>query len=156
MNAQSPQEVLEAVRRLEADLATIRSRARERERDLTDLRRAIAEDAARERQALVEDMERLVDLIGTSWRATHDQIAALSGEVTGLRDTVEAMRGASEQAAGGLRDEVRGVREEVTDLRRFAERTAGGLRNARVELHLGPAPAHVSLSTSENGAGASG
>lgn len=146
MNAQSPQEVLEAVRRLEADLATIRSRARERERDLTDVRRAIAEDAARERQALVEDMERLVDLIGTSWRATHDQIAALSGEITGLRDTVEAMRGAGEQAAAG-------TREEVAELRRFAERTASGLRNARVELHLGPAPAHVSVSTGGNGAG---
>jgi predicted nucleic acid-binding Zn-ribbon protein len=149
VNAQSPQEVLEAVRRLEADLATIRSRARERERDLDDVRRAIAEDAARERQALVEDMERLVDLIGTSWRATHDQIAALSGEITGLRDTVEAMRGATEQGAAG-------VREEVADLRRFAERTASGLRNARVELHLGPAPAHVSVSTSENGVGTPG
>lgn len=89
MTAQSPQEVLEAVRRLEADLATIRARARERERDMDDLRRAIAEDAARERQALVEDMERLVDLVGTSWRATHDQIAALAGEVQGLREFAE-------------------------------------------------------------------
>lgn len=87
--AQSPQEVLEAVRRLEADLDAIRARARERERDLQEVRRAIAADAARERQALVEDMERLVELIGTSWRATHDQIAALAGEVAGLRDFAE-------------------------------------------------------------------
>lgn len=95
--AQSPQEVLEAVRRLEADLEAIRARARERERDLDDVRRAIAADAARERQALVEDMERLVELIGTSWRATHDQIAGLAREVAGLRDFAE-------RTAGSLRD----------------------------------------------------
>ena len=98
MTAQTPQEVLEAVRRLEADLHSIRTRARERERDLNDLRAGIASDAARERQALVEDMERLVDLIGTSWRATHDQIAALAGEVAGLRHfaetTASTLRGA--------------------------------------------------------------
>ncbi len=96
MNAQSPQEVLEAVRRLEADLESIRSRARERERDLSDLRAGIAADAARERQQLVEDMERLVDLIGTSWQSTHRQIAALATEVAGLRAFAE-------EAAGGLR-----------------------------------------------------
>ena len=97
MMAQSPQEVLEAVRRLEADLATIRSRAHERERDLSDLRADIAADAARERRALVEDMERLVDLIGSSWSSTRDQIATLSREVEGLRQFAE-------QAVGGLRD----------------------------------------------------
>lgn len=96
MTAQSPQEVLEAVRRLEADLASIRSRARERERDLSDLRAGIAADAARERQALVEDMERLVDLIGASWRSMHDQIGALTQEVQGLRRFAE-------DAVGGLR-----------------------------------------------------
>jgi predicted AAA+ superfamily ATPase len=96
-SAQSPQEVLEAVRRLEADLDAIRARARERERDLNEVRRAIAADAARERRALVEDMERLVELIGTSWRATHDQIAALASEVAGLRDFAE-------RTAGTLRD----------------------------------------------------
>ena len=97
MMAQSPQEVLEAVRRLEADLSTIRSRAHERERDLSDLRAQIAADAARERQALVEDMERLVDLIGASWRSTNNQISALATEVQGLRQFAEA-------AVGGLRD----------------------------------------------------
>jgi len=105
---QTPQEVLEAVRRLESDLDAIRARARERERevDFDEMRRAITGDAARERQLLVEDMERLVDLIGSSWRATHDQIAALAHEVVGLRD--------------------------------FAERTAVSVRDARVELHLAP------------------
>ena len=97
MMAQSPQEVLEAVRRLEADLARIRAGARERERDLSDLRAEIAADAARERRALVEDMERLVDLIGVSWRSTHEQIAALAQEVEGLRRFAE-------QTVGGFRD----------------------------------------------------
>jgi multidrug resistance efflux pump len=96
VTAQSPQEVLEAVRRLEADLAAIRSRARERERDLSDLRADIAADSARERQSLVEDMERLVELIGASWRSTHDQIAGLAQEVKELRryaeDTVGGLR----------------------------------------------------------------
>lgn len=99
MTAQTPQEVLEAVRRLEDDLQAIRTRARERERDMDSLRSALAADAAREREALVEDMARLVDLIGTSWRATHDQIAELAGEVRHLRDFAETtaamLRGAS-------------------------------------------------------------
>jgi chromosome segregation ATPase len=97
--AQTPQEVLEAVRRLEDDLQAIRARARERERDMDALRAGIAADAARERQALVEDMERLVDLIGTSWRSTHDQIAGLTAEVRHLRrfaeSTADMLEGAS-------------------------------------------------------------
>ena len=97
MSAQSPREVLEAVRRLEADLDAIRARARERERDAAELRAGIAADAARERQALVEDLERVVELIGTSWRSTHDQIAELSHQVAGLRRFAE-------QTAGALRD----------------------------------------------------
>jgi multidrug resistance efflux pump len=107
--AQSPQEVLEAVRRLEADLATIRSRARERERDLSDLRADLAADAARERQALVEDMERLVDLIGASWRSTHDQIRALSDEVQGLRRFAEDAVGGISGARMELRFERNGT-----------------------------------------------
>lgn len=99
MRAQTPQEVLEAVRRLEDDLQAIRARARERERDMDSLRAALAEDAARERQALVEDMGRLVDLIGTSWRSTHDQIADLAAEVGSLRrfaeTTATMLQGAS-------------------------------------------------------------
>jgi chromosome segregation ATPase len=99
VRAQTPQEVLEAVRRLEDDLQTIRTRARERERDMDSLRVALAQDAARERRALVEDMERLVDLIGTSWRSTHDQIAELTAEVRHLRNfaetTADMLRGAS-------------------------------------------------------------
>jgi multidrug resistance efflux pump len=82
---QSPGEVLEAVRRLEADLEVMRARARDRERDVIDLQATMAEDAARERQALVEDMERIVELVGASWRSTRDQVAALAADVAGLR-----------------------------------------------------------------------
>lgn len=110
--AQSPQEVLEAVRRLEADLEAIRTRARERERDLRDLRAGIAADAARERQQIVEDMERLVDLIGSSWESTHRQIAALASEVAGLRTFAE-------EATAGLR----GARLEL----QLAPRVANGM-----------------------------
>ena len=41
-------------------------------------------------------MERLVDLIGSSWESTHRQIAALAGEVAGLRAFAE-------EATAGLR-----------------------------------------------------
>lgn len=99
MTAHSPQEVLEAVRRLEADLDAIRRRARERERDMADLRAGIRADAAAERIALMEDMERIVDLIGASWRSTTEQISALADEVAGLRSFAETtatmLRGAS-------------------------------------------------------------
>jgi multidrug resistance efflux pump len=95
---QRPREVLEAVRRLEAELDAVRAGARARERELDDLRTAIAADAARERRALVEDLERVVDLVGASWRSTNAQIAALTGEVAALRafaeETAAALRGA--------------------------------------------------------------
>jgi hypothetical protein len=103
LSAQSPREVLEAVRRLEADLDAIRARARERERDAAELRAAIAADAARERRALVEDLERVVDLIGASWRSTHDQIAELADQVAGLRAFAEGTAGALRDARLELR-----------------------------------------------------
>jgi F0F1-type ATP synthase membrane subunit b/b' len=83
--AQTPQEVLEAVRRLEDDLQAIRARARERERDMETLRAGIAADAARERQALVEDMERhlaegTADMLKGASVELH-----LGGPVNGLR-----------------------------------------------------------------------
>ncbi|MGD9696816.1 MAG: hypothetical protein AB7V42_14290 [Thermoleophilia bacterium] len=98
-----PAEVLEAVRRLEADLDGIRRRARDRTADAAELREAIAADAARERRILVEDMERIVDLIGTGWRSTHEQISALSAEVAGLRSFAEQ----TAAALSGARIEVR-------------------------------------------------
>jgi multidrug resistance efflux pump len=100
---QSPGEVLEAVRRLEADLEVMRARARDRERDVIDLQATMAADAARERQALVEDMERIVDLIGASWRSTHDQVAALAEEVATLRRFAEDTVGSLGEARLELR-----------------------------------------------------
>jgi hypothetical protein len=101
--AQSPREVLEAVRRLEADLEAIRRRARERERDMEDLRAGIAADAATERRALVEDLERVVELIGASWQSTHDQISGLAQEVAGLRRFAEGTAAALREARVELR-----------------------------------------------------
>ena len=46
MSADSPREVLEAVRRLEAELEVLRRQARDRQRDAIDLREALAADAA--------------------------------------------------------------------------------------------------------------
>lgn len=81
--------MLEAVRRLEAELEVLRRQARARERDAVDLRAGIAADAALERRYLVEDLERVVDLIGASWRSTHDQVAELGRRVDSLRGFVE-------------------------------------------------------------------
>jgi hypothetical protein len=76
----------------------MRRQARERERDAIDLRAAVAADAAVERRALVEDLERVIDLIGASWRSTHDQISELGAKVAGLRDYIEQTAGSLRQA----------------------------------------------------------
>ena len=94
---------MEAVRRLEAELEVLRRQARDRERDAIDLRRAIAADAALERRALVEDLERVVELIGASWRSTHDGIAELGARVDELRDYIEDTAGALRRARLELR-----------------------------------------------------
>lgn len=95
--------MLEAVRRLEAELEVMRRQARDRARDAIDLREAIAADAARERRAMVEDLERVVDLIGASWRSTHDQIAELGARIDGLRAFVEDSVGSIKTARLELR-----------------------------------------------------
>ncbi len=95
--------MLEAVRRLEAELEVLRRQARDRERDAIDLREAIAAEAARERRAMVEDLERVVDLIGASWRSTHGQIADLGRQVDALRAFVEDSVGSIKTARLELR-----------------------------------------------------
>lgn len=112
-----PQDVLAAVRRLEAELEEVRSRARQvapsvPPAGLVELRRALAADAARERREIVEDMEALVDLVGTSWRSTGDQIAALSAQVAALV-------------------------VQVGEIRAMAEDARQAMRGARIELRLG-------------------
>ena len=103
MTGDSPREVLEAVRRLEAELEVMRRQARDRERDAIDLREALGADAAVERRLIVEDLERIVDLVGASWRSTHEQVAALAGEVEALRAFVEDSVGALRTARLELR-----------------------------------------------------
>jgi hypothetical protein len=109
-----PHEVLAAVRRLEGDLAEMRARARHAgaPSGLDELRRLLAADAARERQRSVEDMEALVDLVGASWRATGDRIAALSGQIAA-------------------------VAAQVGEIRAMAEEARRAVSGARVELRLG-------------------
>ena len=103
MNPGSPREVLEAVRRLEAEHLELRRQARDRERDAIDLREALADDGARERRAMVEDLERVVDLIGASWRSTHEQVADLGRRVDDLRQYVEDSVGSLRAARLELR-----------------------------------------------------
>jgi hypothetical protein len=103
LTGDSPREVLEAVRRLEAELEVLRRQARDRQRDAIDLREALGADAAVERRLIVEDMERIVDLIGASWRATHDQVAALGSQVDALRAFVEDSVGSIKSARLELR-----------------------------------------------------
>jgi multidrug resistance efflux pump len=103
LTGDTPREVLEAVRRLEADLEVLRRQARERERDAIDLREAMAADAARERRAMVEDLERVLDLIGASWRSTHDQVAEVGRQVDALRAFVEDSVGSLRTARLELR-----------------------------------------------------
>ena len=93
MSADSPREVLEAVRRLEAELEVLRRQARDRQRDAIDLREALSAD----------DLERVVDLIGASWRSTHEQVADLARQVGDLRAFVEDSVGSIKTARLELR-----------------------------------------------------
>ncbi|MEW6582792.1 MAG: hypothetical protein AB1416_08540 [Actinomycetota bacterium] len=110
-----PRDVLAAVRRLEAELEDIRSRARQATpapAGLDELRRVLAADAARERREIVEDMEALVDLVGTAWRSTGEQIAAISHQLAALA-------------------------VQVGEIRAMAEDARRAMRGARLELRLG-------------------
>ena len=128
MNPGSPREVLEAVRRLEAELEVLRRQARDRERDAIDLREALADDAARERRAMVEDLERVVDLIGASWRSTHDQVADLGRRVDDLRQYVEDSVGSLKAARLELRLQTtpRERRRRLKGRSRLRRRRGGG------------------------------
>jgi hypothetical protein len=87
-----PHEVLAAVRRLEAELDELRARTRRSAApDLEGLRQAIAADSARERRAVVEDLDTMLDLIGESWRDTRGQIGRLEARVGELGDQVQTL-----------------------------------------------------------------
>jgi hypothetical protein len=98
-----PHEVLAAVRRLEADLEDMRAGGRPAGAELRALRETIAEDAARERAAMVEDLEVVMDVVEVGWRRVSAQIAALAGELGELRTSAEQLR----RTMSGARLEIR-------------------------------------------------
>lgn len=106
-----PRDVLAAVRRLEADLEDMRTRPA-----------APAPDPAAmgvaEQTALVEDLEVLVDLVGSAWRTTREEVAAIAAELADLTRLADEARAALKD----MRFELRLVRDEA----RAAEDAPGG------------------------------
>lgn len=98
-----PRDVLDAVRRLEADLDEMRERGATAP-DLDPAAMSVAEQTA-----LVEDLEVLVDLVGSSWRTTREEIAAVAAELTELKRLADEARAALKD----MRFELRLVRDEA-------------------------------------------
>jgi len=99
-----PREVLEAVRRLEGELADLRSRAMHpMAREIDRLRAGMAEDAATERRRIVEDLDTVLELVGETWRSTREQLDAMREELAATRAEMAALRRGIE----GARLEVR-------------------------------------------------
>lgn len=99
-----PRDVLAAVQRLEADLDEIRGR--------TAAQGPAPEPGAlsvADQTALVEDLEVLVDLVGSSWRTTRQEVAAVAAELAELRRLADEARAALKD----VRFELRLVRDEA-------------------------------------------
>lgn len=125
MEAQSPRDVLAAVRRMEDELDAARRATRERERQLEDVRAGVAAEQAVEHRQVVEDLERVVELIGAAWRDTRTRMTALADEVarlSRLSGEVAALR----RAAEGRADE--GLAADIADLRASSRVGAEELR----------------------------
>ncbi len=86
-----PREVLDAVRRLEAGLDEIRVRT---SGTPTVVAAPAVEASISEQRALVEDLELVVELVGNSWRATRDEVAAIGAELAELRRLADEARSA--------------------------------------------------------------
>ncbi len=99
-----PRDVLDAVRRLEADLGEMRARAASEPgpQPASGMR-------ASEQTAIVEDLEVLVDLVGSSWRTTRQEVAAVAAELADLRRLADEARAALKD----VRFELRLVRDEA-------------------------------------------
>ncbi len=98
-----PRDVLAAVRRLEADLGDMRERV---------VREPPPEAAAMtvaDQTAMVEDLEVLVDLVGSSWRTTRQEVAAVAAELADLKQLADEARAALKN----MRFELRLVRDEA-------------------------------------------
>ena len=98
-----PRDVLDAVRRLEADLGEMRARAAKDPTEPTSRMRV------HEQTAIVEDLEVLVDLVGSSWRTTREEVAAVAAELAELRQLAADARAALKD----VRFELRLVRDEA-------------------------------------------
>jgi hypothetical protein len=98
-----PRDVLDAVRRLEADLGEMRERViRETPPDMTTV-------SVADQTAMVEDLEVLVDLVGSSWRTTRQEVAAVAAELADLKRLADEARAALKD----MRFELRLVRDEA-------------------------------------------
>jgi predicted nucleic acid-binding Zn-ribbon protein len=98
-----PRDVLDAVRRLEADLGEVRARvvgAPEGEAHSMSVA---------DQTAMVEDLEVLVDLVGSSWRTTRQEVAAVAAELADLKKLADEARAALKD----MRFELRLVRDEA-------------------------------------------
>ena len=99
-----PRDVLAAVQRLEADLDEIRGRAAAQPSAPEAGALSVADQTA-----LVEDLEVLVDLVGSSWRTTRQEVAAVAAELAELRRLADEARAALKD----VRFELRLVRDEA-------------------------------------------
>ena len=99
-----PRDVLDAVRRLEADLGEIRARTASESGPPP-----VPGMHASEQTAIVEDLEVLVDLVGSSWRTTRQEVAAVAAELAELRRLADEARAALKD----VRFELRLVRDEA-------------------------------------------
>jgi hypothetical protein len=98
-----PRDVLDAVRRLEADLGEMR------ERVIRDPSPGTTTVSVADQTAMVEDLEVLVDLVGSSWRTTRQEVAAVAAELADLKRLADEARAALKD----MRFELRLVRDEA-------------------------------------------
>ena len=92
-DARDPQGVLDAVRRLEGELAELRARATNpMAGEIDRLRERLVEDAATERRRVVEDLETIVTLVGEAWRSTRGQLSEVRQELAATRAELAALQ----------------------------------------------------------------
>ncbi len=81
-----PLDVLATVRRLEAEVTALRDRSPFAQNEA--LLKALADD----REAAVQDLHQIVELIAASWRSTRGELTALRSELSELRAEVAESR----------------------------------------------------------------
>jgi len=100
-----PREVLSALRRMESEMARVQAEGlvTAPPMALDALRAELADEAASERRALVEDMELLLDVMEAGWRRTHDELARVTAQLEDLRTRMDETRDAVSGATFELR-----------------------------------------------------